>query len=162
MNLGAFADIADLLAALGVMASLLFLAVELRRSNRDTRQANWRALLDSYRNFKSLTNDVDFAEFILKCRESWPELTPAEKLSFEHYQEQGIHVMGNFFKHASTMPDELVGLSEAVEVCMVEHLHGPGARAWYDDNKARGRLMPATYHNIDAILARADEGGPPN
>ena len=158
MTLGTIADIADLLAALGVMASLLFLAVELRRSNRDTRQANWRSLLDSYRSFKALTNDLDFAAFVVRGRLTWPDLSPAEKLSFEHYQEQGIHVMGNFFKHASTMPGELVGLTEAVEVCMVEHLSGPGARAWYADNKARGRLMPATYQNIDNILARADQG----
>ena len=155
--LGSVADIADLVAAFAVVASLLFLATELRRSNRDTRQANWRALLDSYRDFKALTNDLAFAEFIMRARREYPDLTDAERLSFEHYQEQGIHVMGNFFKHASTMPGELVGLSDAVEVCMREHLEGPGARAWYADNKKRGRLMPATYRNIDAILARADK-----
>ena len=156
MSLAVLADIADLLAALGVIASLLFLALELRRSNRDTRQANWRALLDSYRSFKALTNDLAFAEFVVRARQSWPDLSPAEKLSFEHYQEQGIHVMGNFFKHASTMPGDLTGLTRAVEICMIDHLSGPGARAWYHDNRARGRLMPATYRNIDDILARAD------
>ncbi|MXQ07031.1 hypothetical protein GQ651_04135 [Alphaproteobacteria bacterium GH1-50] len=156
MTLSLLANIADLLAALGVIGSLLFLAFELRRSNRDTRQANWRALLDSYRSFKALTNDLAYAEFILRARNDWPDLSPAEKLSFEHYQEQGIHVMGNFFKHASTMPEDLIGLTEAVEVCMVDHLTGAGARAWYADNRARGRLMPATYRNIDDILARAD------
>ena len=156
MSLAVLADIADLLAALGVIASLLFLALEVRRTNRDTRQANWRALLDSYREFKGLTNDLEFAAFIMRAREDYRALTPAERLSFEHYQEQGIHVMGNFFKHASTMPGQLTGLTEAVEVCMAEHLQGPGTRDWYADNKARGRLMPATYRNIDAILARAD------
>lgn len=156
MSLTVLADFADLLAALGVIASLLFLAMELRRSNRDTRQANWRALLDSYREFKALTNDLAFAEFVLKARADYQSLTAAERLSFEHYQEQGIHVMGNFFKHASTMPGELTGLTQAVEVCMAEHLDGQGARDWYADNKTRGRLMPETYRNLDAILARVD------
>lgn len=154
MSITVMANIADLLAAMGVIASLLFLGAELRRSNRDTRQANWRELLDSYRDFKAVTNDLKFAEFLVRARADYHALTPAEKISFDHYQEQGVHVMSNFFKHDGTVPDELEGLEVVVGNCLFEHLDAPGARAWLEENKTRGRLMPGTYARIDAVLAR--------
>lgn len=155
MTISTLADFADLLAALGVIGSLLFLAMELRRGNRDTRQSNWRELLDGYRAFKALTNDLEFAAFLIRARENYETLSAAEKLSFGQYQEQGIHVMSNFFKHGDVMPTELAGLESAVRVCLIEHLESPGARTWYEDNKKRGRLMPGTYARIDQIFEDA-------
>ncbi|MEM1430139.1 MAG: hypothetical protein AAGG09_11835 [Pseudomonadota bacterium] len=154
MPLSTLAASADLIAALGVIASLLFLATELRRSNRANRQANWRQLLDSYSAFKAVTNDLAYAEFLSRARQDYHALSAGEKLSFGHYQEQGIHVMSNFYKHDTDVPEEVEGLIAAIDAVMLDHLDNPGARAWLAESRIRGRLRRATYAKIDALLAR--------
>jgi hypothetical protein len=64
MSLSQLAPIADILAALGVILSLIFLAYELRQNRKQSELANWRDLLESLSNFKGLSNNLDFAEFL--------------------------------------------------------------------------------------------------
>ena len=157
MNLNHLADIADLIAALGVIGSLLFLAFELRISNKETRMANWRQLLDSFREYKAITNDITFSELIERGNESYDDLTPAEKRSYRQYLEQGVHVIGNFSKHRGGIPNELTGLHLAVNNSLVDLLNTRGGRQWYDVYKPKGKLMPETYRTIDAMFEKVGE-----
>ena len=120
--LSQFADIADLIAAFGVIGSLLFLAFELRLSNKETRMSNWRQLLDSFREFKAVTNDVAFSELIERGNINYDDLSAAEKRSYGQYLEQGIHVIGNFSKHRGGIPMELDGLQSAVDNSLIDLL----------------------------------------
>lgn len=156
MNLSQLADIADLLAALGVVGSLLFLAFELRISNKENRMANWRQLLDSFREYKAITNNVEFSELIERANKSFDDLTAAEKRSYGQYLEQGIHVMGNFTKHRGGMPVELNGLQTAIENSMIDLLNTNGGRQWYKEYKPKGKLLPNTFRTIDAIFEKTE------
>ena len=161
MSLSQIGSIADILAAVGVICSLLFLAYELRISNRETRMANWRQLLDSFREYKAVTNDLALSEVIERGAADYHALAPHEKRSFGQYLEQGIHVIGNFSKHSWTMPNELVGLETATRNSMLELLNTPGARQWWAEYKPKGKLMPETYRVVDAILADGTVQKPP-
>lgn len=152
MSLSQLADFADLIAALGVVASLLFLAFELRLSNREKRFANWRQLLDSLREFKTITNDVTFSDLIERGNFDYNSLNAAERRSYGQYLEQGIHVLGNFSKHRGAFPVELGGLQLAVQCAMIDLLNTPGARQWYAAYKPLGKLMPTTFAIIDDIM----------
>jgi hypothetical protein len=145
------ADIADLLAAAGVIASLLFLAVQLRDQNRETRLKNWRELQVSLTQFKAVTNDLAMADLVARGQEDFDALSPGEKLAFGLYLEQGIHIIGNFDKHLGTVPKQFEHLNYAVHNTMLDLLSSPGARAWWKESKPRGRFLPSTAALIDKL-----------
>lgn len=61
MSLSQLAPIADVLAAIAVILSLIFLAYELRQNRKQSELANWRDLLESLSTFKGLSNDIEFS-----------------------------------------------------------------------------------------------------
>jgi hypothetical protein len=145
------ADIADLLAAAGVIASLLFLAVQLRDQNRETRLKNWRELQVSLTQFKAVTNDLAMAELVARGQADYGSLGPGEKLAFGLYLEQGIHIIGNFDKHSGTVPKQFRDLDVAIHNTMLDLLTSPGARAWWAESKPRGRFLPSTAALIEKL-----------
>jgi hypothetical protein len=149
--LSTIADIADLIAAAGVIGSLLFLGFELRAQNRETSLSNWRQLLESLTAFKATTNDPQMADLVIRGHADYHALSPAEQLAYGNWLEQGIHIIGNFDKHIDTVPGKLRGLDHAVHNLMLDHLGTPGARAWWAATKPRGRFMPATVDTIDRM-----------
>ena len=157
MNLSQLANIADLLAAAGVVGTMFFVAYELRRSNKENQLANWRQLLDSLREFKAITNDVSFSELIERGNADFASLSAAEQRSYGQYLEQGIHVIGNFSKHDGKTPNKLGGLELALDNTFVDLLNTRGARHWWREYKPKGKLMPQTYQTIDRLLAAANE-----
>lgn len=147
------AAIADLVAAAGVIGSLLFLAIQLREQNRETGLSNWRELLVTLTNYKAATNDPALADLVVRGNADYHALSPSEKLTFGLYLEQGIHIIGNFEKHSGTVPRMMKDLNLAVQNMMLDHLGTPGARAWWAESKPKGRFMPATVRNIEAAQA---------
>lgn len=147
------AAIADLIAAAGVIASLLFLAYQLREQNREAGLNNWRELLETLTDYKGITHDPYMADLVVRGHADYKGLDPAEQLAFGHYMEQGIHIIGNFDKHAGTVPRQMKDLHFAVHNLLLDHLNSPGARAWWAQSKPKGRFMPNTVTRIDAILA---------
>ena len=151
--LSTLAAIADLIAAAGVIASLLFLAIQLREQNRETGLTNWRELLETLTDFKGLTHDPHLADLVVRGHADYNALSAPEQLAFGNFMEQGIHIIGNFDKHAGTVPRQMKDLNLAVHNLLLDHLNSPGARMWWASSKPKGRFMPATAHRIDAILA---------
>ncbi|NNK67488.1 MAG: hypothetical protein HKO95_12220 [Rhodobacteraceae bacterium] len=151
------ADIADLVAATAVVASLVFVALEIRQSNRQSRLANWRDVLAGLNTFKAATNDLAFADMVARGHADYAGLAPHERLSFGLYLEQGIHMYGNFNKHAEMIPPGYDGLSDAIENSLSELLTTPGARAWWAEARVKRRMMDATTARVDRILAAASK-----
>ena len=154
MTIAVISTIAGLISALGVIASVVFLAIELRFSNRETRLANWRQLLDSLRHYKAVTNDPYMADLIERGNVDYAVLSPAEQRSYGLYIEQGIHVIGNFTKHSCKVPFELTGLQQAVDSMFRDLLTSPGARAWWATTRGKRRFLPSTHVMVDALLEK--------
>jgi hypothetical protein len=152
MSLSQLAPAADILAAIGVIFSLIFLAHELRQNRKQSELANWRDLLESLSNYKGLTNDLAFSEFLERAEKDYHALTPAEQRSFGMYLEQGIHIIGNFVKHNDTIPTKLVGMDDAIHSLLRDLLNNDGARAWWTATKPKRRFMPQTYVMVDTVL----------
>lgn len=155
--LSSIAAVADLIAAAAVVASVCFLAYELRQTNKQSRLANWRELLAELRSFKALTNDLEFSAFLERAQKDYAALSPSEKVSFAHYLEQGVHVYGNFTKHSGTVPGEFIGLEKAVSNCLADMMSSQGAIACWQDWETRGRLMPATYDRVRKVISVHDQ-----
>lgn len=146
--------LADLIAAAAIVVSLIFVAYELRQTRLQSELANWRDVLQALTDYKAETNDLAFAEFLVRAEADYGALSEAERLSFGLYLEQGIHIWGNFLKHNDTLPKKLEGLEEAIMNSLYEMLTTPGGAAWWAEAHERGRFMPSTYRIVDELLER--------
>ena len=144
--------VTQIVAALGVVVSMCFLAYELHLTRKQSELTNWRELLATLTDYKGQTSDLVFAELIERGHADYDDLLPHEQRAFGLYLEQGIHVLGNFLKHNDALPRKLAGLDDAVSNMFIDALTTPGGAAWYRDTRDLGRFMPATYEVIDAIL----------
>lgn len=151
MTLAQIGDAADLIAAFGVVATLLFLALELRSSNREARRANWRQFLDSLRAFKALSNDLTLSDLVIRGDADYHSLKPEEQRSYGLYIEQGIHVIGNFSRYSGDVPNELSGIEDTVNRMLTELLTSLGAIAWWREAKPKHRFLTQTEAMIDDI-----------
>ena len=137
--------IADIIAAAAIVLSLCFVAWELHQTRVQSELSNWRDILASLTEFKAITNDLAYAEFLVRAHADYHALSAAEKLSFSKYCEQGVHIIGNFLKHNESLPRKLAGLDQAIGVHFAELLSTPGGAAWWEEAQARGIFMPGTY-----------------
>lgn len=154
MTLSNIADIADLIAAAAIILSLIFVGYELHLTRKQSELSNWREVLQSLTDYKSATNDLNFAEFLVRAHHDYDALSEGEKMSFGLYLEQGVHIFGNFVKHNDSLPRKLVGLEQALTNMFAEMLTTPGGAAWWAEACTRGRFMPDTYRVVDDFLAR--------
>lgn len=150
--------IADTVAAAAIVLSLCFVAWELHQTRVQSELSNWREILASLTAFKSITNDLAYAEFLTRAHADYHALSDAEKLSFSKYCEQGVHIIGNFLKHNESLPRKLDGLDKAVGVHFAELLTTPGGAAWWEEAQQRGIFMPGTYVVTNKVLAEHARG----
>jgi hypothetical protein len=158
MDLSEVADIADLVAALAIIVSLVFVGYELHMTRKQSELSNWREVLQAFTDYKAATNNIEFAAFLVRGHENYEALSPAEKLSFGLFLEQGVHICGNFLKHNDSLPRKLVGLEDAIMNTFTEMLTTPGGAAWWAEAHERGRFMTDTYRTVDRLLKRSERG----
>ncbi len=143
MNMAELTIVAELLAAAGVIASLIFVAFEIRRNTAQTRQANWGSIADRFSAVYAQTDDLELANLVVKGRQSYDDLSEAEKLSFGHYLEQlGIAI------EALQVHGESVAHGREVMMALARkhlafHLGFPGSRQWYEEFEQQRGYPPA-------------------
>ncbi|UWQ17580.1 hypothetical protein [Jannaschia sp. M317] len=152
--LSVLADIADLLAAFGVIASILVLSWELHQTRKQSELANWRDVLQTLSDYKAQATDPDLADLLVRGHADYCALTEAERLRYGMYLEQGVHIYGNFLKHNDSLPRKLIGLDDAIGNHFVDLLGTPGGAAWWAEARKTGHMMPATYRTVDAALTK--------
>lgn len=157
--LSQIADVADLIAAAAIFVSLLFVAYEIRATRKQTELTNWRDLLNTMTDYKGMATNPDLAAILVKGHADFHALSEAEKIAFEMYMEQGIHVYGNFLKHNDALPTKLVGLEGAVTNYFFEMLATPGGSVWWEDVQRRKRFMPDTFVVTNGLLDRRRANG---
>jgi len=139
MSLAEITTLADLLGAAGVIASLIFVAFEVRKNTAQTRQANWGSAADRFNAVYAQTGDLELAELIVKGRRSYHDLSEAEKLSFGHYLEQLCIAIEALLIHGENLAHGRGAMLALAKKHLAFHLRFPGARQWYDEfDKQRG------------------------
>ena len=160
--LSQIAVFSDVIAAFAIIVSLWFVAYEVRLNRKQAELTNWRETLVMMVDFKAQTNDLEFADLVVRGQRDFEALSEAEQLSFAMYLEQGVHMLGSFLKHNDSLPSKLVGIEIAIINLFTDLLTTPGGAAWWAEAHKQGRFMPETYRVTDALLAkRAANGGKP-
>jgi hypothetical protein len=130
-------------AAVGVIASLIFVAFEVRKNTAQTRQANWGNAADRFNAVYSQTDDIELAELIVKGRQSYQDLSEAEKLSFGHYLEQLCIAIEALLVHGESLAHGRKANMDLAKKHLAFHLGFPGARQWYDEFDHQRGYPPA-------------------
>ena len=132
MNWDAVGAVAELVGAVGVVASLLYLAVQVRASNRaSTVEAKLESarLLNDF--IDSLIQNPELNALWLKGRKSLESLPPEEYLRFSNMCLKGMWFFsaGYFQFRTGTLADD-----DWFEVRAVIRfwLHGQGCRDWWE------------------------------
>ena len=143
MTLAQLTVAAELLAAVGVIASLLFVALEIRKNTAQTRQANWGNAADRFNAVYAQTNDIELAELVVKGRESYHDLSEAEKVSFGHYLEQLCIAIEALLVHGESLAHGREAMMALAKKHLSFHLGFPGAKQWYDEFDRQRGYPPA-------------------
>jgi len=143
MDLAQITVLAELFAAAGVIASLIFVAFEIRKNAAQTRQANWGNAADRFNAVYSQTDDIELAKLVVKGRQSYHDLSEAEKVSFGHYLEQICIAIEALLVHGESLAHGREVMMALAKKHLAFHLGFPGSRQWYDEFDQQRGYPPA-------------------
>lgn len=92
MNWDALGAISEALGAAGVIASLIYLATQIRAQNRESRIAASREVTDAFREAVSSMQNEQRASVVWKAMEDIKSLSPAERLQINAIAQQYLRV----------------------------------------------------------------------
>ncbi|MEP6390896.1 MAG: hypothetical protein ABJ056_13330 [Halioglobus sp.] len=92
MNWDALGAMAETLGAAGVIASLIYLATQIRGQNRESRIAASREMTEAFRESVSSMQDEQRAKVVWKAMQDMNSLSPPEKLQINSIAQQYLRV----------------------------------------------------------------------
>ena len=94
-------ELAQLIAAIGVILSMLTVAKQINDNTRQARLTNWGVLSERYMSVYRQTSDLNLADVIIRGHNDFNSLNESEQLAFGHFLEnicianEGALVMAN-------------------------------------------------------------------
>jgi hypothetical protein len=131
MTMSQLADLADLLAALGVISSLVFVAFEIRKSSEQARLSNWNSVLAGLREHKRRTDDPYVADLVVRGRADFAGLSEADKIAFGYWMEELLQGFDGLIVHQDSLAVSRKESRRAAVGAFALHFSFPGVRAWY-------------------------------
>lgn len=152
MSFSDLANLADVLAALGVIASLLFVGIEIRKNTSQTRLSNWQTVIGGFRDQWSRTHDRELADLLSKGRRSYRDLTDGEKITFGHYLEELCLTYETMAELAGKQIREPGTVRDMYQRHMQFHFGFPGTREWLDEFESQRGFPPEMSSRIHEAL----------
>lgn len=90
MDFTLIADFADVLAAVGIIASLAFVAFQVRQNTNELRNAHWESVVQRVNMFHSRAFDKETAIILDKGKKSYRQLEDPERLAFEGWMHEFV------------------------------------------------------------------------
>lgn len=131
MTITELADYADLFAAVGVIVSLIFLGIQMRKSAFQASLLNWQQVTEGTRNAREWLKDEKFAEVLVKGRADFESLSLAEREQFGAWHENYLIAYAIMIGHIDQRAIGVEGLHKNAIDRINNAMSFPGARAWY-------------------------------
>ena len=158
LNWDALGAIAELVGAIGVVASLVYLGIQIRRSTRST---NTAAFQESVRSFQDLTSLIvqngELAHLLVSGSQNREELSPDDRLRFHSFwavlfmnMEMGFHYRRNGMLEAEVF--------DSMSHDLMMYLRIPGVRSWWKSNQESSGVSFRAYVNDVLQQDQAAEG----
>ena len=120
LNWDAIGAIAELLGALGVIASVLYLALQIRTNTRSQESTVQHSLHEeTVSRMMAFAQDSELADRVIRANDSWDQLTRVEKAQvasftravFKGFENIYLQYLGGFYSE-----EDFVGTKEAIRL----------------------------------------------
>ncbi len=148
--------VVDVVSAVGVILTMLFVGLELRRQNIENGLANTREQLTMLMTFKSQTNEPYMADLVCRGRKDFMQLSESEKITFELYLEQAIHATMAVYYHSGFDSTDADASIQSCNRHLRDILDHPGTREWWLQRRKNSPLIDFGRSYIDQILGIED------
>ena len=134
MTTANISDIAQALAAVATVLSLLFVGVQIRQNTRATRAAAHHSVSDSLNEMNRMfAENADLTKIWLTGMQDRKALSPEEKWRFDSVMRAYMHVCETMFVQTELgSGDDSIRLAEEEGIKTV--MASPGSREWWDEN----------------------------
>ena len=149
--------IANVLTALGMIVSLIFVYIELRRGNRETSHHQSQNVIARMNEYRSLTNDPVLADIILRGRADMDQLSDVERLTFDRYLRQVVTTIMAVKTSLRTGHAERSVIDYLVWTSIRDELCHPGAEQWYGNPKTKRLFGQSVMTMVDEALGKSEE-----
>ena len=152
-------DVAQIIAAFGVMLLMLTVAKQIYDNTKQAKLANWGVLSERYMSVYRQTSDLRLAEIVVRGGADFESFTAAEQLAFGHFLEnlcianEGALVMARSFTREDT------GMVELFNRHISWHLSSQGARAWFEQFQRERGFPDDLARSIRKAINLAHESG---
>jgi hypothetical protein len=158
MNWDAIGAIAELLGAVGVIASLVYLATQIRHSREQMRAVNaqqFQAQVSS--TAQAMVRDGELARLVLRGNQSLDQLEEDERLRF------GLYIYGILTEYESAYYQYRVGLLDLDRwqqnrSQLRSIFRPPGITSWWADEMDASNFSPEFVALVEEILGEEAEG----
>ena len=135
MNWEMLSAIGQVVAAVGVIPSLIYLAVQIREQNKERRRAGINILTAQWGDLvKTAQESREFAEVFLRGMQSFQGLDGPDKLRFSaFFTRYTRNFEGMFIYYRDGALEK--ALWEEVERTMIDYFAYPGVREWWATRK---------------------------
>ena len=161
MNWEALGAVGDIVGAVGVIVTLLYLAVQLRQNTRAARSSTIQQISAQMgQNVENVTNNGELAEIFLKATTGAAELSATERVRFHGLLLMSFRRLESVFVQYSlgSIEWELV---EGFEKSFYPLLLTPAGKSWWEN--ARGAYHKAFVAHVEQKLASEEFADhPPN
>ena len=146
MNWDAMAAMAEIAAAIGVIASFVYVGTQVRRSTAQSRLENWSNMVDRLIGVHIQASNIEKAELIAKGRNGYKDLSEAEKIAFGAHMEQLCIALEGIL-HVGGYEVESQEASRALFYTHIKHhVDCVGGRDWFEEFQ-RQRGFPQELTN---------------
>ena len=152
MNWDAVGAVAELLGALGVIASLLYVGLQIRENSRVVQASTSQAVADSAQaRLLAVAQSLSLASTLAKLAEAPAELSPAELLQANYLRTASFKGFENqFFQFRRGLLTE--DTWRGYQFFLLANLRAPDVRQWW--GQARAGFDPAFRDHVEALLAQ--------
>jgi hypothetical protein len=151
MNWDAIGAVAELLGAIGVIVSLMYLAAQIRRNTRVQKRTNLRDIANELATTaRCIATDSELASLVLRGYADLGSLDPVERFSYDNFMYAFIANFENalFDARSGDYPEEeLVPMRAAI----VGYLGTDGGHAWWEQRRIWFTLFG--QQSIDEIIS---------
>jgi len=153
MSLESLGSIGEFIGGLAVIASFIYLAVQIRQNTRSVRAATHHSSATAVLDVQNLfAQDRDLAKIFLQGAEAFEQLPPEERLRFDALMRSVfVYYEDLYFQHEQGLIDS--HLWHGRQRSMVDHLGRPGIVSWW--RRVSHHFSDRFVSHIDDLLERA-------
>ena len=135
MNWGAISGIADAVSAIGVIGSLIYVAIQIKKNTVETRRSNARSTAhDHALAIHAILQDPDVSEIILRGLDNLGDLNPTERYRFDLATLVWLQAIEQAFAdiRQRDYPDDM---EDTYRMMVPGVLNTPGGLEWWTQRK---------------------------